>query len=75
VSGAGRNGGTAQQQRLRDLGLPPGPNPGRELLRKVEAALALGDTDSFAILRDQVVQAQHEACAAGGETVHSMIAG
>lgn len=60
-------GGLALQQLLRDLGLPDGPNPGQEMLQRVKAALALGDTKAYEALHEQVIQRQHEICTAGGE--------
>lgn len=51
---------------MRDLDLPPGPNPGRELIQAVAGALASGDTSKFNDLRAQVVQRQHDICVSGG---------
>jgi hypothetical protein len=62
-------GGLAFQQRLRDLGLPTGPNPGKELLQRVTAVLAAWDMVGYEAVRKQVVQRQLDICTAGGEHV------
>lgn len=41
-----------------DLGLPAGPNPSKELLQKVKAAIALGDVEAYSKLHAEVVQYQ-----------------
>jgi hypothetical protein len=51
---AGRNA----QQRLRDLGLPSGTYPPRQLLQAVEDALAVWDMPTYEALRKEVARHQ-----------------
>ena len=52
---------------MRDLGLPNGPNPGKQLLEAATDALAAWDMATYEAVRKQVVERQGEICAAGGE--------
>jgi len=55
------------QQRLRDLGLPCGPNPGKELLDALAEAIAAADDALVKHLRDKAIARQKEISVAGGE--------
>ena len=59
--------GAALQQRLRDLGLPCGPNPGEELLAALEGAFDTGHAAHVDMLKQQAVQRQNDNRAAGGK--------
>ena len=59
--------GTALQQLLRDLGLPYGPNPGKELLYELAEAIGNDDTAWVKYLQQKAIARQQEIRASGGE--------